>query len=102
MNAKLDAVASQAADMLASAIRERNQDILDAWEDVTKEAHESDKEAILSLSYGIKLDLVHNRITTTLGFSVRRKHEQAAEIEDPNQPALGFHEDSATDGETKQ
>lgn len=89
MNAKLEGLAKQAAEVLSEHIKEREEEILEAWKGVVSQASDDDKTPILRLGFSIALDLDGNKATYTLGFSVRRTIETAAEIPDPNQTEFG-------------
>lgn len=88
MNAKLSAIAAQAADKLRALVSESESEILSAWDDVAAEAQASETKPRLRLSYSITVCLDEDRIDHKLSFGVRRVLEASAPIPDPDQTTL--------------
>lgn len=96
MNPKLEAIGAKAAELLQHSMREAGEEILQAWDVAVEEAQASDKDPVLSVGFTMRLDLGSNQLTTSLGFSVRRKYECSAEIPDPHQSELPIDEPRVT------
>lgn len=85
MNPKLQGLAQQAAEIIAAHIKEKEDEILEAWAGVSAQASEDEKTPVLRLGFSIALDLDANKACYKTSFAVRRTIETAAEIPDPNQ-----------------
>lgn len=88
MNAKLEAIAEQAAERLKALIKDGEKNILEAWSAAEEEALLNEAKPTFRLGFTIALDLDADKATYTLGFSIRHKLEINSPIPDPNQMEL--------------
>ena len=90
MNAKLDAIAKDAAAKLVSLWSEAELDIERGIEVAVTEAQENDKEARFTIGFAIVLNLDKNVVNHRLSFSTRHKLESITTMPDVNQENLPF------------
>jgi hypothetical protein len=104
MNEKLTAITATACTDLAGFIREKEEDILDAWNAAEQEAIDQEAKPKFRLGFTITLDLDADTMETALGWSVRHKVSNTQQIPDPSQPNLKGMDDATvtieTNGET--
>jgi len=91
-NLKLSLIAQHAARDLAQLIAEKEEELLQAWHQVTEEGELQEKKPIFRIGYTISLDPDGNKMTTGLTFAVRRKLEIVRPMPDPEQPELPLSE----------
>lgn len=91
-NQKLALIARHAAADLEQLIAEKEEEILQAWSQVTEEGNLQDKKPIFRIGYTISLDPDADKMTTGLTFAVRRKLEIVRSMPDPTQPELPLSE----------
>jgi len=85
MDAFLEAILSQTRE----ALKERSDDILDAWHGNIEEAmNNDDKFPALKLSIAATVDLEGNKVETSVTFTTRYKTTISQQLPDPNQPDL--------------
>jgi hypothetical protein len=88
VNAKLDAIAEEAAGQLRVLFAEASDDIERGIEDAVEDAQATETEAKFNLSFSIQLNLDRNTVTHRLGFSTRHKFESVGTMADPNQTEM--------------
>jgi len=92
MNAKLKAIAAQAADELITKMEDCEEKLLPAIHEHAAAHEEDDKCPAFSIGFAIKLDWDGGKAVYSLSFSQKYKAESAHDIPDPNQPELELGE----------
>lgn len=87
-NVKLALIARHAAADLTQLIAEKEEELLQAWAQVTEESELQDKKPVFKLGYTVSLDPDGDKMQTILTFAVRRKLEIVRPMPDPTQPEL--------------
>ena len=85
---RIDALAAVIASRIPPLIAEARETILESINAAMEEAQEQDKEATLSLSISVKWPLNGTAVVVSMPVNVRRRYEQSANLDDPNQPQL--------------
>lgn len=88
MNPKLNAIAENAASDFVELVREKETEILEAWNAAEEEAQLQETKPKFRLSLAVTLDIEADKMTSCLSFSVRRKVETTSDIPDPKQAEL--------------
>lgn len=85
---RIDALASIVASRIPTLFCEARDTILESINAAMEEAQEQEKEATLSLSISVKWPLNSTAVIVSMPVNVRRRYEQSANLDDPNQPQL--------------
>jgi hypothetical protein len=95
MNAKLTAIADEAATNLKALVKENEDKLLEAWNACESEAQENETTPKFKIGLAITLDIEADKMATALTFGVRYKSLVECEIPDPEQTKLEFEEKPA-------
>lgn len=94
MNAKLKAIAEQAANDLRDFVKEGEKDILEAWAVAEKEAQANESKPKLKLGFSISLDLDKDEVDNALTFGVKHTLATTHKIPDPDQATLKLEKET--------
>lgn len=92
MNPKLEAIAETAAHDLKALVREKETEILEAWNAAEEEAQAQESKPKFRLSLAITLDIEADKMETALTFSIKRTAFVERSIPDPDQKDLALND----------
>lgn len=101
MNAKLLAIANEAAENLKDLVRNHEEKILEAWNAAEQEAQDNETKPKFRLALAITLDLDADTMETALSFGIRYKASRDQQIPDPAQTNLPLDNSNDLAGEPK-
>jgi hypothetical protein len=88
LNAKLSAIADEAATNLKALVRENEDKLLEAWNACESEAQENETAPKFKIGLAVTLDLDGDKMETALSFGIRYKATAECQIPDPAQMKL--------------
>jgi len=87
----MEAFIEKICEQVRTAMFERQDDILKAWQENIEEAANNElKFPPLKLGLSATVDIEANKITTTLGFTANYKSALSCQLPDPEQPELSL------------
>lgn len=95
MNPKLKLIAEAAGQDFVDLVKDRQSEILEAWNAAEEEAQIQETKPKFRLSMSVTLDLDADKMETALTFGIRRKVTVFRDIPDQNQKALELEEAAA-------
>jgi hypothetical protein len=88
----IDQIIDSAPGQLRIMLEEARDEIAEAMIQAVNEGQENDKPAVVSVPFGIKIDLDRNGVTYALTVTRKSKWEVAKPFDDPKQLKMGVAE----------
>ena len=86
-NERMDSFIEVIADQTRTALHERSEDLLKAWQENIEEAHGNEKDfPPLKIGIAATVDLEGETVSTEIRFAVTYKSKVSSPLPDPNQP----------------